>query len=439
MNSILRLVFAALALLMLGSLCADATAQELDTSMPGVTARLAQLQSSRGVTRVGILFDNATDQQARSSAALDFSKLVLVDTTARRKYFALKDADGHYLGGPISDWNGGGRWFPELAPKSQTLVWAVFDPLPPGTKANVQVPLAASFDDVAVTESGAPSRTIASSLPPITMKLRSAVRSTGQVRVQLLLANPGAATVSSPGLAYADIYALDTQGKRKYPLLKGADGLYVASPMTDKNQGGRLFLSDVAAKGQLPLSLTFQAPPDTVREVDIVLPMFAPLEAVQLQGAGGETGGGVAVAGRSEALERALKDLNAKETPDTITLQLAADVLFDFDKATLKPQSVAALERLATVVKGYPQARITVEGHTDAKGNDAYNQTLSERRARTVADWLSANAGVTANRLEARGWGKTKPIAPNVRGDGSDDPDGRAKNRRVEVVVQKTK
>ncbi|PYQ54057.1 MAG: hypothetical protein DMF78_07545 [Acidobacteria bacterium] len=416
---------------------ARAGAADLDTSMPGVTARLATLQSARGVTRVGIALENAGDKPARSSTAMDFSQLVLIDSGAKRKLFALKDADGHYLAGPVSDWNGGGRWFPELAPSSETLVWALFDALAPGTRVSVQVPLAATFDDVSVTGPGAAGRTVASSRPPLTATLRSAIRASGQLRVQLLLANPGGATVAAPGLVYADVYALDPQGKRKYPLLKGTDGQYVATPVTDRNQGGRLFLSQVAPKGQLPMSLTFQAPPDSVRDVDLVIPFFAPIEAVALAGSGGETAAGVAVAGRSEALERAMKDLHASETTDKITLQLAADVLFDFDKATLKPEAVAALDALATVIKGYPQSAITVEGHTDAKGNDAYNQTLSERRARSVADWLAANAGVSADRLRARGFGRTRPVAPNTRPDGADDPAGRARNRRVEVVLVK--
>ena len=122
---------------------ARAGAADLDTSMPGVTARLATLQSARGVTRVGIALENAGDKPARSSTAMDFSQLVLIDSGAKRKLFALKDADGHYLAGPVSDWNGGGRWFPELAPSSETLVWALFDALAPGTRVGV---IWAAFD-----------------------------------------------------------------------------------------------------------------------------------------------------------------------------------------------------------------------------------------------------------------------------------------------------
>lgn len=69
-------------------------------------------------------------------------------------------------------------------------------------------------------------------------------------------------------------------------------------------------------------------------------------------------------------------------------------------------------------------------------GRHAYNQPLSERRARAVPDWLVKNGGASAATITTRGWGKSKPIAPNTRPDGSDDPEGRKKNRRVEITVR---
>jgi flagellar motor protein MotB len=76
----------------------------------------------------------------------------------------------------------------------------------------------------------------------------------------------------------------------------------------------------------------------------------------------------------------------------------------------------------------------TVEGHTDAKGSDAYNQTLSEKRARAVRDWLAARGALPIT-SPIQGWGERRPIAPNLKPDGSDDPAGRQKNRRVEVTL----
>ena len=93
-----------------------------------------------------------------------------------------------------------------------------------------------------------------------------------------------------------------------------------------------------------------------------------------------------------------------------------------------------ALEKVATVLQSYPTSACTVEGHTDSVGNDRYNQALSERRADAVKNWLAAH-GVTS-RMSTRGWGKTKPVAPNTYPNGKDNPEGRQKNRRVEIVVK---
>jgi OOP family OmpA-OmpF porin len=78
---------------------------------------------------------------------------------------------------------------------------------------------------------------------------------------------------------------------------------------------------------------------------------------------------------------------------------------------------------------------VRVDGHTDSVGSTAANQQLSDRRARSVVEYLVA-VGVDAGRLHPRGFGEAWPIAPNANPDGSDDPDGRARNRRVEVVIE---
>ena len=76
-----------------------------------------------------------------------------------------------------------------------------------------------------------------------------------------------------------------------------------------------------------------------------------------------------------------------------------------------------------------------IEGHTDSIGTDAYNQKLSEARARTVRDWLAKRNVIPAS-TPIRGFGKSMPIAPNTTADGKDDPEGRQRNRRVEVVFE---
>jgi outer membrane protein OmpA-like peptidoglycan-associated protein len=124
-------------------------------------------------------------------------------------------------------------------------------------------------------------------------------------------------------------------------------------------------------------------------------------------------------------------------TPQEIKINLQGDVLFDFDKADLKPASEPSLEKVVTVLKAYPTAQVQIDGHTDGKGNASYNQGLSERRAASVAKWLGAHSGLNAANLHTKGWGATKPVAPNAKPDGSDNPEGRQKNRRVEITVRK--
>ncbi len=143
------------------------------------------------------------------------------------------------------------------------------------------------------------------------------------------------------------------------------------------------------------------------------------------------------VTGKTEALNAALKDLGAKTTATEIRIQLSSDVLFDFDKADLLPKAIPTLQKVATVLKSYPNANCTIEGHTDSVGNDQYNQKLSQRRAESVRNWLLAN-GVSSP-MTTREFGKTRPVAPNTLPNGKDNPEGRAKNRRVEIVVSKAR
>jgi photosystem I P700 chlorophyll a apoprotein A2 len=91
---------------------------------------------------------------------------------------------------------------------------------------------------------------------------------------------------------------------------------------------------------------------------------------------------------------------------------------------------------VAQVLRAHPGAPVRIEGHTDAKGGDAYNQGLSERRAESVKAWLVSNAGIDGTTVTTRGLGETQPIAPNAKPDGTDDPEGRQRNRRVEITVR---
>src|ERR1039457_6974206 len=102
-------------------------------------------------------------------------------------------------------------------------------------------------------------------------------------------------------------------------------------------------------------------------------------------------------------------------------------VLFDFNKSTLQPASDPVLQQILDLLKKNPTQKIEVQGHTDNVGGDAYNQTLSEARAKAIVTWLTQH-GIAGDRLTAKGFGKTKPIADNATDA------GRAKNRRVEIA-----
>ncbi len=104
-------------------------------------------------------------------------------------------------------------------------------------------------------------------------------------------------------------------------------------------------------------------------------------------------------------------------------------ILFAEDSAELLPESTPTLEEIAEMLESHPDLKIVIEGHTDDRGDDAYNQTLSEKRAQSVRDYLVKRHGIDGERLTVEGHGETKPA------DTNDTPEGRHNNRRVEVAV----
>lgn len=135
---------------------------------------------------------------------------------------------------------------------------------------------------------------------------------------------------------------------------------------------------------------------------------------------------------RVETTRALLSELGARRTDGDIVVDLPADVLFDFDKTTIRPDAEPALRKASELLRSYPTATVMIGGHTDSKGDDAYNDALSLRRAKAVADRLSQGSSVN---MEAKGFGEREPVAANQRPDGSDDPQGRQKNRRVEIRI----
>lgn len=129
---------------------------------------------------------------------------------------------------------------------------------------------------------------------------------------------------------------------------------------------------------------------------------------------------------RAKSLEEELAALKAKPTPRGMVLTLG-DVLFDTAQATLKPGAYPTIDKVAEVLKSEPDRKLTIEGHTDSRGDEAYNQGLSERRANAVQAAL-LQRGVRTDQIVAAGKGEGYPIASN------EDAGGRQQNRRVELI-----
>jgi OOP family OmpA-OmpF porin len=126
-----------------------------------------------------------------------------------------------------------------------------------------------------------------------------------------------------------------------------------------------------------------------------------------------------------------LSTLGPVGRPCGTLIRISAGLLFDFDSATVRPAAEPVLAAVAAALDG-TTATVQVNGHTDAKGTDAYNLDLSDRRAQAVVAALTAT-GLGAP-MEPRGFGERQPVAPNTL-DGKDNPTGRQLNRRVEIVV----
>lgn len=165
----------------------------------------------------------------------------------------------------------------------------------------------------------------------------------------------------------------------------------------------------------------------TVKATTTTLTMAMTTLVDRRTGIAGFTSG---VAKSEVGLDERLARLGAEQTATEVTIRLPGSVLFDFDSAAIRPDAERSLGEVVAVLQAYARRPIRVEGHTDAIASDDYNLKLSQHRAESVKAWLVAH-GIESSRMKATGLGKTKPVADNAT------PEGRQKNRRVEIVIEK--
>lgn len=133
-----------------------------------------------------------------------------------------------------------------------------------------------------------------------------------------------------------------------------------------------------------------------------------------------------------------VQTVSGKDTSTAIkTIISFNNFLFDFNKSKLRKEFLPELDKAVAILKNdHPDVKFEIAGHTDSKGNDSYNMNLSKRRANEVLRYF-VSKGISRKRMNVVGYGETKPIAANEKEDGSDNPEGRAKNRRTEIVIVK--
>jgi outer membrane protein OmpA-like peptidoglycan-associated protein len=135
--------------------------------------------------------------------------------------------------------------------------------------------------------------------------------------------------------------------------------------------------------------------------------------------------------------EVTFSDVKIQQNQNSTIYTLPADILFDFDKADLQADAEVALQQISSsIAQRFANAPIQINGHTDSVGNNAYNRELSKRRAESVRQWLITKTNIQPDQMTIQGRGKSQPVAPNTKPDGSDNPQGRQQNRRVEIIVR---
>ena len=168
-----------------------------------------------------------------------------------------------------------------------------------------------------------------------------------------------------------------------------------------------------------------------IRRIAIEVRTIQGLNATAAAAARTISGEATSLAGVAQTLQ--VGGLQTRMVNGGLEVSLPGDVLFDFDKASIRQSAVPTLEKVAAAARATGERPIRVEGHTDAVGTPDYNGRLSVARAEAVAGWLRG-AGIAPGRIASAGFGATRPVAPNRTQAGADDPAGRQRNRRVTVT-----
>lgn len=131
---------------------------------------------------------------------------------------------------------------------------------------------------------------------------------------------------------------------------------------------------------------------------------------------------------QAEEIKETVPDAKVERVGEGIVVEFSSAVLFGFDQSDLSADARSNLDKLVKVLNAYPDTDIEVQGHTDSRGSEIYNQNLSEKRAKAVSDYLTSKE-ITATRVITKGFGETLPEYDN------ETEEGRAQNRRVEFLI----
>ena len=279
---------------------------------------------------------------------------------------------------------------------------------------------------------GITAESLSTALPVQAKDLRIVRVGTNEVALQFEFANKGDRPVTPDALGIDQfrrvLMLVDLPRSTAYEVLdaKGNDGRISESNGEQVPPGGAVTVTAV-----------FTAPPAEVTELTAFIDGFLPV-AVPVQPAGSPTLVDDPVLTATHTSPPNVKPVLCAATgPGRTTgtkrtvIRLPGDVLFAFGSAELTPAARDAIAAVDDEI-GDGTGTVTIEGQTDAIGSDADNQALSERRAAAVRGALEAALG-SGYQYTSVGFGETRPVAPNTKPDGSDDPDGRALNRRVEI------